>query len=477
MKYLLATALLLAVPVHAEDWAADLRKDAQAMHDDIAKNHPGPVDPLNPGFAAKNDEGLALALQRAQTTTNYAGYFFALQAYAARFDDGHLSFVPADMAKEPKLDLQWPGFLTNFDTNDVQRVVTRAADAPVPNGARLVGCDGIDAATLAQRNVGTQYGRWRLHASRVMRGARLFVDPGNPWIQRPRRCTFDVNGSTRDVDLAWRPFTVPERELHLPAAWHRAAEPIGLKTLPDGTVWIALSDFDGDLDKPAAKALTPLIAQIAAQRDTILASPRVVLDLRGNNGGDSTWAIRVAQALWGKEAFDKVNVESTAVDWRASSGVADRLKGILAMYAAHPDTPVDDVTWIRNTLAGVNAAIAARKPYFHDAWDPKPPTPPPPPTHARIYMVTDAGCASACLDAADIYLALGAIHVGEETSADTLYMDVRTPVLPSGYGKLSVAMKVYRGRPRGNNVPLVPRYRYPGDVADTTTLEKWITEL
>jgi hypothetical protein len=38
-------------------------------------------------------------------------------------------------------------------------------------------------------------------------------------------------------------------------------------------------------------------------------------------------------------------------------------------------------------------------------------------------------------------------------------------------------MKVYRGRPRGNNVPLVPRYRYPGDVADTTTLEKWITEL
>jgi hypothetical protein len=477
MKHLLAAALLIALPVHAEDWASDLRRDAQAMHDDIARNHPGPVDPANPGFAAANDTGLKLALTRAQTTTTYGGYFFALQAYAASFDDGHLAFFPADLAKEPKLDVQWPGFLTNFVRNDVQRVVSRAADAPVPNGARLVGCDGVDATTLAARNVGTQYGRWNLHATRVMRGARLFIDPGNPWIQRPRHCTFDVDGKPREVDLAWRPFTDAERKLHLPAAWHRAAEPIGLRTLDDGTVWIALSDFDGDLDHPAAKALTPLIAQITAQRATILAAPRVVLDLRGNNGGNSEWALRIAEALWGKEAFAKVNVNSTSVDWRASTGVVDRLSEILAMDESHPGTPAADTEWIRTTRAGVIAAMKAHKPFYHSATDPQPPTPAPPKTHARIYMVTDAGCASACLDAADVFLALGAIHVGEETSADTLYMDVRTPVLPSGYGKLAVAMKVYRGRPRGNNVPLVPSHPYPGDVADTPTLEQWITTL
>jgi hypothetical protein len=478
MKYLLATALLLSMPAHAtDDWSANLRMDAQAMHDDIARNHPGTVDPLNPGFAKKNDQGLAVALQRAKTTKDYAGYLFAMRAYAAGFDDGHLSFYPPDPAKEPKLNLQWPGFLTTFNTKDEQRVVTRAGDAPVPNGALLVSCDGIDAATLAARNVGPFYGRWNLHSTRAWRGVRLFIDAGNPWVPRPKRCTFNVDGSPRDVELAWRDFPDADRNLHIPAASHRTAEPIGMRTLPDGTVWIALSDFDGDLDKPAAKALTPLIADIAAKRATILAAPRVVLDLRGNNGGNSTWAIRIAEAMWGKDAVEKVNVESTAVDWRASAGVVERLQEIKTMYETHPGTPSNDIGWITSVLHGVNAAMAAHKPYFRETYDQRPPTPKPPATHARIYMVTDYGCASACLDGADTFTALGAIHVGEETSADTLYMDVRQVKLPSGYGALSVAMKVYRGRPRGNNVPLKPRYPYPGDVADTPSLERWITEL
>jgi len=92
-------------------------------------------------------------------------------------------------------------------------------------------------------------------------------------------------------------------------------------------------------------------------------------------------------------------------------------------------------------------------------------------------MVTDSGCASACLDASDLFLALGAVHVGQETSADTMYMDIRQATLPSGHGTLHVAMKVYRGRKRGNNVPLVPRYPYQGDLADTGALEHWIARL
>ena len=53
------------------------------MHDDIAANHPGPVNALDPDFSKRNDAGLALALTRADKVKGFAGYYYALKAYAA----------------------------------------------------------------------------------------------------------------------------------------------------------------------------------------------------------------------------------------------------------------------------------------------------------------------------------------------------------------------------------------------------------
>lgn len=477
MRYLLAASLLLSLPVaSAQDWAASLRIDAKAMHDDIARNHPGPVDPENPGFAAKNDQGLALALERAGHTTNYAGYFYGMAAYAASFNDGHLGVFPPQGAKVPHLDARWPGFLTAFNAKDEQTVVVRSDDAPVPIGARLVSCDGKDAQSLAAANVGSVSGRWTLHASRIVRGRRLFTDYGNPWIRRPARCIFDVDGTQREVVLAWKLIDQDELARRLDQAYRRKAEPIGLRTLPDGTVWIALSDFDGNLDHAPAKALEPLIREVEAKHRDILSAPRVVLDLRGNNGGDSRWGSELAAALWGKRAADAVNLEPKSVDWRASRDNIAKIAEYRDMWKAHAGES-GNVAWAEKTIAGMQGAMQAGQAFYVESPEPQPPSPTPPVTTARIYMVTDSGCASACLDAADLFLALGAIHVGEETSADTAYMDVRQTTLPSGYTALAIAMKVYRGRPRGSNVPLVPRYAYSGDLADTAALERWIKSL
>jgi hypothetical protein len=41
---LFSTVPLAAKPAE-RDWSATLRQDAQALHDDIAANHPGPVNP------------------------------------------------------------------------------------------------------------------------------------------------------------------------------------------------------------------------------------------------------------------------------------------------------------------------------------------------------------------------------------------------------------------------------------------------
>ena len=122
-------------PAPPRDWAATLRTDAQAMHDDIAANHPGPVNALDPDFSQRNDAGLALALARAGKVSNFAGYYYALKAYAASFDDGHLGYGTTDRA--PPFAARWPGFLTGFEGAALLgggRSSVESGQAPYPPG-------------------------------------------------------------------------------------------------------------------------------------------------------------------------------------------------------------------------------------------------------------------------------------------------------------------------------------------------------
>ena len=88
----------------------------------------------------------------------------------------------------------------------------------------------------------------------------------------------------------------------------------------------------------------------------------------------------------------------------------------------------------------------------------------------RVYVLTDSNCGSACLDAVDLWKTVGAVQVGRETSADTVYMGIREPTLPSGLAEIAVPMKVYRGRARGNNEPQRPQYVIEGDMGDDAAL-------
>ena len=68
-----------------------------------------------------------------------------------------------------------------------------------------------------------------------------------------------------------------------------------------------------------------------------------------------------------------------------------------------------------------------------------------------IALLTRSNCASSCLDFADLVLSVpGAVHLGQETSSDTLYIDVAFVTLPSGNGFM-MPLKVWRNRLRGNN--------------------------
>jgi hypothetical protein len=97
---------------------------------------------------------------------------------------------------------------------------------------------------------------------------------------------------------------------------------------------------------------------------------------------------------------------------------------------------------------------------------------------AKILFLTDGRCGSACLDFADLILKLPNVtHIGEETAADTVYMDIRVEHLPSGLGRFSLAQKVYRGRARGHNQSYQPDIVYSGDLTNTRQIKRWVRNL
>lgn len=462
------------VPAPA-DWGRALAEDAQAFHDLIADSHPGPVDKANPAFRVLLERGLATALKRARTADSYEDWYFALQAYAASFDDGHLSLHDAaPMGQVWRSD--WPGFLTTRKDDAYVVAFNRDPAAP-PVGAILKGCDGRSADAFAADFVGRNAGRWMLTSRRAIYAPTLFVDQHNPYARRPKACVFDIAGRTRRYPLTWRGLPDDVRGEGFTAASaprHRA--PIESRTFAGGR-WIGLGSFEGNPEGRFGAKLVALKATVETSAEAIRGAPAVVFDLRGNGGGSSGWIYSLARTLWGEAWVAARQPENDAVEWRASRGNLDLIRGYKTQMGSDPEVQA----WLSAVETGLAGAMARGEATWLDAASDTPPNADgPAPINlmkARAYVLTDAYCASACLDAVDLLKALGATQVGAETSADTLYMEVRDVVLPSGRMTAAIPIKVYRGRPRGSNETAKPDRVWTGRMDDTDGLERWVATI
>jgi hypothetical protein len=449
-------------------WAQLAAADVEATRRNILDDHPGPVDPANPSFRIWLEGGYREALAGARRVRDFGGYAAVLRRYVAGFRDGHLglSFGLAPTAQ------RWPGFTVGLVGGEY--VVRESTQGP-PAGAALVACDGRSPADLMAAWVFPFYGDPRLESSWVRHAPKLFADAGNPLRELPRRCEFRGVGP---ADLAWRPVEARELDEKLTRAAFGPTPAAGVRELAGGTFWVSLPSFA--TDAATAATLKGIIARAPSWRK----APRVVFDLRGNTGGSSSWGAELARALWGEAYVDAARANASvgrpavSVDWRASANVQAHVEGLAAELAAALDA--DDLADLKATAKGIAGARAAGRPYFTEGSDPPPPAAvplPTPATRARVYFVTDARCASACLDFVDVLLALpGVVHVGQPTGADTAYMDVRRAPLPGGVAELWLATKVWRNRPRGER-PCVPAHRFAGDVGDTRALETWLSGL
>lgn len=473
MPLLAALLLLQTPPAAAPDWGARLAADVTAFRDAVLDSHPGPVDKRNPGFKAMLERAYAQAMLRARTASSFGHYIWALREMTAAFDDGHVG-VDGDFetVKNYPWSFTWPGFVTALRGG--KHVVVSSEEAAVPVGAVLGGCDGIAADALAEQRIGHFAGRWSLRSRREAQSAQLFLPSPNPWLPVVRSCTFANGGK---VALNWRPIDAAKRtDLLAAAVGKRFTTGIGVERLADGTVWINMGSFDGDPESASGRALNALAAEVARWAPEIRQAPRIVFDLRGNNGGSSSWSSMVAGSIWGRAAADRA-VPDSPVEWRASKANYDTMAGYVERFGRSRATNPDSYTWATTNEAGLRGARERGEATWLYTPDGLPPADPKAPrVTARSFVLTDFGCGSACLDAVDQFTGLGAVQVGQETSADTLYMEIRQEKLASG-ARIWIPMKVYRGRARGSNEPAVPKHAWSGDMGDTAAIRAWIAGL
>ncbi len=439
------------LPTTAAAWRAAAMADIEAAVQITRAHHPGAHDPGNPGFLHKLDEARQHGLALAARVNDMAGYVAAVEGFNVRIGDGHAGLavrIPKAALPRPR----WPGFVTVWRGDGLY---VHNADAGWPAvGGKIVSCDGKPVEQLIRENVFGFQGREAEAGQWWALARELFIDTRNPFVQRPQRCSVAFEGKLSEGALAWRDIDALA-ERWLAESSDGDTRPVGMTEPRKNLYWVSMPTFHPDAqEREAYRALT---REIETQRARYLAADAVVVDLRKNGGGSSSWAEAFAEALWGKARVQRATAAFSArtqVWWRASPANTGYLFWVAEQLAKQGQDEGAD--WARQQAEGMRAALG-RKELFHiefpdHAIDPAAAAREGPPFTRPLYVVVPGDCASACLDAVDTFTRFpNTILIGAPSSADSRYMEMRRENLASNLAAVRVPNKMYvnRGRPNG----------------------------
>jgi uncharacterized ubiquitin-like protein YukD len=245
---------------------------------------------------------------------------------------------------------------------------------------------------------------------------------------------------------------------------------LSISQLSNDIPWISLPTFDLNISQE--KDFEQLIKDISKFQT----KKYIIFDLRGNQGGNSDYGSKIANALFGEGyAYQKrcsLN-KKTYVDWRVIKGNLDHIASLLIRYPS---------SWLQNVAHGLKASIMRGKNYYREysseSCDLKNNLTLLHTVRTKIIIIIDALNVSAALDFIDELkiMTTNLILVGQTTKADRLYMEVRTLSLPSGLGSFSFPIKVYRNRLRSDNQSYLPDIKYQ-DLNNILALQNFILTL
>jgi hypothetical protein len=463
-------------PQSPQAWRAAAAEDLQAIHDILRDNAPAMVvsrDSVH--FRRWLEEGLRRAEAGLPKVTDARGYYFTLQGYAAGFRDNHI-LIDHNRGSGVFTDpVAWPGFLLALRGENYE-VAFRAPDAPgaPPLGARLLGCDGKPVAALVAAHDRFD-GDLQLAAARAVHAPDLLLDRADPFVPRARACTFETAGAARTYRLDWRKVDKPAAAEIASATAPAAPGKLGLARWGPRRWWITIPSMEED------QPWTAFFDDVKAHLSEVRGAEDVVIDLRGNDGGSGEFAEQLVQLLWGDSFAAAHHPDFGPTVWRASKLNRDYWARAVEQIGKNPEFPEATKVYARRILAGLDAAIAKGEPTFtiEDAAPAKARgAPGPDPMRGRVVLLTDAACASACLDLMDFATPMpNVIQAGEPTSADSIFMELTiVPALPSGLTAFGFGHKAWIRRPRGSNVAYVPApgLTWPGGKAGDAAVKGWL---
>jgi hypothetical protein len=428
----------------AVDWQAATREDVLEAYDIFSHHHPGMFDPNNPSFPKQLRLARDAALTFARRVHDDEGHMRAVALFNSVLSDGHARVVVGYNGH----GMRWPGFTTVWRGRALY--VFDAATKGPRRGSALLGCDGRDARSLIREATfldgrSNEEGQWWVNAP------MFFWRNGSSYDPLPRACTFrNPDGQATTYRLNWRP--IDERVFdHWIQQWQR--EPVGLTQPKPGIEWITLSTFSPD--EQGRAQYDRLFRDLDARSQQISAARALVIDLRNNNGGSSSWSEDVANRLWGKAAVDWALAkyfQHTQIWWFADAPNIAHLRDSAAKVRAEGRPQADEGIDFLELADRLEFATKRGKHFYIEDFGAvlsrhvtnAAPRPLPP-----VYVVVDGGCASACLDALDVFTRFPGVKlVGAPTSADSQYLDVRLQPLPSGRGGVWLPTKIWVHRPR-----------------------------
>ncbi|GAA0718657.1 S41 family peptidase [Dokdonella soli] len=455
----------------ADHWRALTRTDVEAAFALLRDNHPGATREVGDRiFTAALAAGHAKALARAAAVTNYEGYVATLGEFAGAMGDGHVASGPKFLPRS----VSWAGLIAaKHGANWVVANDDPEVAGGEFTGARIVECDGQSADARAREALAFRTDV-SVDAMQVVRGAWLLIDEGNPFLARPQACVLEQGGQRISLTLRWSEI---DRSKLLSQWWKRSYGAAGFGVRRSGAgVWIAIQELD-----PRAQAV---IDAVKSQEAAVRAAPWVVVDLRGNDGGNDAYAYALAQEIYGPGRVAQVLGPSadgsgcTSV-FRASPGNIEALdKSIVAFQKSGDAEGAREYT---QAVQAMKAAMAAGRALTGDPTCPARGAPPALRPAAssmmagKVFVLTDAVCFSSCLQAVDFLRKLGAVQVGQPTGGDTHYSEYRQVTLPSGLSTFSTLVAMMPDAPQKLG-PYAPQYEYDGDISDTAALEKWISD-
>lgn len=451
-------------------WSDIATRDINRVYEIVSDTHPAKLDSSNLEFNDWIKSGHQQALLLASRSESEEKALAALNYYLTGFMDEHLV---AGRTANPPSKLYWAGWSMDY-RNGRYHVASRSKDWPVdlPQiGDEVISCDGVEVGEILRSKVAPFVDR-RIYLDNTLNRLSKYITIEQAYRPlweplRPTHCIIKKpNGDHQKIPLLWQ--KQPE-DLKI---GRQPAPQQGMHQIRKGVYWIHASNFM--LNSEESMRFDSLLDDVRALDD----ADAVVLDTRGNNGGNSMVGSRLLLALLKDRTPSHENAKAY---WRVSVLARETLDAHKLSALQIEGKKSSRYQWLDGLVESMDAAALRGDSFVEQSSistedDDEEVAQDKPSFQGKLVLITDSYCNSACLDFVDQVMSVpGALHIGHTTNADTRYIDVGTAVLPSGV-KLWVPLKVWVGRRRQDNVPYVPQVKYLQDLNDTEALQAWVLQ-